>query len=62
MSQAKTVVRAVRVKIEDDDMRVTRLRGVGHRAECSCGWKGPAHRLRVVAKADAAIHRQHEHP
>jgi hypothetical protein len=57
MSAPKTRVRPVRIHVPDPDLHTTVVRGVGQRACCSCGWRGPKRNTYADARKDSRLHR-----
>jgi len=56
LARDKAKVRVIRVRLRDDELQTTRLRGLGFRAECDCGWKGHKTQTMSLARAEARWH------
>jgi hypothetical protein len=52
----KTRTRVIRVHLPDRELATTRVRGVGFRAECECGWKGQRTVTMALARAEMRWH------
>jgi hypothetical protein len=52
----KTRTRVIRGYLPDRELHTTRVRGVGFRAECECGWKGKQTETMALARAEARWH------
>lgn len=57
-ARPRAEIRPIRVATFDNAMQVLSLRGVGHRAGCSCGWRGPQRRTLAAARSDRREHEQ----
>lgn len=49
-------VRSFRVRDHPPELECDRLRGVGYRAVCSCGWKGSVLAEHRAARAEGRTH------
>lgn len=50
------VVRPVRLKQPDTELRTWRLRGIGYAWKCSCGESGPIRTTYHVARFEGRVH------
>ena len=57
MQGHKIDVRTVRLIQHDGELRVDVLRGVGYRADCSCGWRSSRRDTFGKAREDGRQHR-----
>jgi hypothetical protein len=51
----------IKVRLHDEQLETTRLRGLGFQAECDCGWKGHRTVTMSLARAEARWHAGQEH-
>jgi hypothetical protein len=51
----------IRVHLPDRELQTTRVRGVGFRAECDCGWKGQRTVTMALARAEMHWHQGQAH-